>query len=221
MNWTRSLAPLMALLLIWTPYHALAADGDDVTTIDMEPGQVMLELVGQVVDLPTDPSTSNQFGYLSFIKGVEPLFNPDTPPFSETTAMFRFVTQAKTTREITNGPFHIITREGTTRIFFNRCPPCLPPSADFPNPDTPVPAILIQTSTLRQQVIVDTEERTFTVVNVNTITDTRSFTLGDTQFELGQVGQIFRTSLVGRLAPTRVTRGHFSGYAVGVATQER
>ena len=104
-------------------------------------------------------------------------------------------------------------------IFFNRCPPCLSPSADFANANSILPAILIQTSTLRQQVIVDTAEQTFTVVNVNTITNTRPFMLGSAQFELGQVGQIFRASLNGRLDPVNLTKGYFAGYAVGVATQ--
>jgi hypothetical protein len=54
-------------------------------------------------------------------------------------------------------------------------------------------------------------------VNINTITETRPFNLGGTQFQLGQVGQIFRTSLTGQLDPIRPAEGHFAGHAVGVA----
>jgi len=194
-----------------------AAGNQDITTINMEPGQVMLEFVGQMIDVPTALPRSNQFGYLSFIKGVEPIFFFPLP--NEATALFRFSVQATTTQELTNGPLRIITRKGTMSIFFNRCPLCLSPSADFANPDSPVAAILIQISTLRQQVIVDTEAQTLTEVNVNTITDTRPFMLGSTQFELGQVGQVFRASLIGRLDPVSLTKGYFAGYAVGVATQ--
>jgi len=193
-----------------------AAGNLDITTINMQSGQVMLEFVGQMIDLPTDLPRSNQFGYLSFIKGVDPIFffQPN-----EATALFRFSAQATTTQELTNGPLRIINRKGMMSIFFNPCPPCLSPSADFANPASPIPAILIQMSTLRQQMIVDTVEQSFTVTNVSTITDTRPFMLGSTQFELGQVGQIFRASLSGRLDPVSLTKSYFAGYAVGVATQ--
>ena len=69
---------------------------------------------------------------------------------------------------------------------------------------------------IRQQVVIDNDTRSFSVVNVNTITETRPFNLGGTEFQLGQVGQIFRTSLAGQLDPVRLTEGHFAGYAVGV-----
>lgn len=213
----RDIALVMALALVWTPHHVVAADEGGVTIIDMEPGQVMLEFVGQVTDLPSDPPASNQSGYLSFIKGVEPIFIPDNPPFDRAKAKFGFFTQATATREISHDRLLIIAREGTTTISFTPCPLCLSPSADFANINSPLPTLLIQTSKVRQQVIIDSEARTFTVVSVNTITETRPFELGDTEYQLGEVGQIFRTSLVGRLDPVRLTAGHFAGYAVGVA----
>ncbi len=85
------------------------------------------------------------------------------------------------------------------------------------NGDPSIPVFLIQTSTLRQQVIIDNDTRSFSVVNINTITETRPFNLSGAQFQLGEVGQIFRTSLAGQLDPVRRTEGHFAGHAVGVA----
>jgi hypothetical protein len=84
------------------------------------------------------------------------------------------------------------------------------------NGDPSIPVFLIQISTLRQQVIIDNDTRTFSVVNINTITETRPFNLGGTQFQLGEIGQIFRTSLAGQLDPVRLAEGHFAGHAVGV-----
>jgi hypothetical protein len=69
-------------------------------------------------------------------------------------------------------------------------------------------------------VIVDTVEKTFTVVNLNTITRTRVFELGGESIRIGVPGDMLRTSLLGVLRardgvppPT----GHFSGSAVGIA----
>jgi hypothetical protein len=177
-------------------------DADTAVIINMEPGQVMLEFVGQMVDVPTAVPGSNQFGFLSFIRGLKAIFMTDSPPFDGTRAKFGFSTRATTTREIANGPLVVIARERVTRISFTPCPLCLSPSVGI---------------TLRQQVIIDNDTRSFSVVNINTITETRSFDLRGTQFQLGKVGQIFRTSLTGQLDPVRQTEGHFAGHAVGVA----
>jgi hypothetical protein len=68
-------------------------------------------------------------------------------------------------------------------------------------------------------VIVDTVERTFTVVNMNAVTSTSRFELDGDQVRLGRRGDVFRTTLSGVLRirdgvppPT----GHFAGYAVAV-----
>jgi hypothetical protein len=118
---------------------------------------------------------------------------------------------------IANGPLVVIAREGVTEISFTPCPLCALPSLGVVSGDPSIPIFLIQASTLRQQVIIDSETRSLSFVNINTITETRPFNLGGKQFQLGSVGQIFRTSLTGRLDPVRLTEGHIAGYAVGVA----
>ena len=213
-----SVVAVVVLLLVSIPCRVVAVqDADTAVIINMEPGQVMLEFVGQMVEAPTTVPSSNQFGFLSFIRGLKAIFMTDGPPFDRTTAKFGFVTRARTTREIANGPLVVITREGVTRISFTPCPVCLSPSVGITNPALSIPVFLIQTSTLRQQVIIDNDTRSFTVVNINTITETRPFDLGGRQIQLGKVGQIFRTSLSGQLDPVRQTEGHFAGHAVGVA----
>jgi hypothetical protein len=212
-----SVVAVVVLGLVSIPCRVVAVQDADTAVINMEPGQVMLEFIGQMVDVPTALSSSNQFGFLSFIRGLKAIFMTDSPPFDRTTAKFGFVTRARTTREIANGPLVVITREGVTRISFTPCPWCLSPSVGIINPSLSIPVFLIQTSTLRQQVIIDNDTRSFSVVNINTITETRPFDLGGTQFQLGKVGQIFRTSLAGQLDPVRQTEGHFAGHAVGVA----
>ena len=212
-----SVVAVVVLGLASIPCRVVAVQAADTAVINMEPGQVMLEFVGQMVEAPTVVPGSNQVGFLSFIRGLKAIFMTDSPPFDRTTAKFGFVTRATTTREIANGPLVVITREGVTRISFTPCPWCLSPSVGVINPSLSIPVFLIQTSTLRQQVIIDNETRSFSVVNINTITETRPCNLGGTQFQIGQVGQIFRTSLTGQLDPVRQTEGHFAGHAVGVA----
>ena len=210
-------AAVVVLGLVSIPCRVVAVQAADTAVINMEPGQVMLEFVGQMVEGSTTVPSSNQFGFLSFIRGLKAIFMTDSPPFDRTRAKFGFSTRATTTREIANGPLVVITREGVTRISFTPCPWCLSPSVGIINPSLSIPVFLIQTSTLRQQVIIDNDTRSFTVVNINTITETRPFDLGGRQFQLGKVGQIFRTSLAGQLDPVRQTEGHFAGHAVGVA----
>ena len=213
-----SVVAVVVLGLVAIPGRVVAVQDADTAVINMEPGQVMLEFVGQMVDVPTTTLPgSNQFGFLSFIRGLKAIFMTDSPPFDRTTAKFGFVTRATTTREIANGPLVVITREGVTRISFTPCPLCLSPRVGISNDDLSIPVFLIQTSTLRQQVIIDNDTRSFSVVNINTITETWPFDLGGTQLQLGKVGQIFRTSLAGQLDPVRQTEGHFAGHAVGVA----
>jgi hypothetical protein len=184
-----SVVAVVVLGLVSIPCRVVAVqDADTAVIINMEPGQVMLEFVGQMVDVPTTAlPSSSQFGFLSFIRGLKALFMTDSPPFDRTTAKFGFSTRATTTREIANGPLVVITREGVTRISFTPCPLCLSPSVGTINPSLSIPVFLIQTSTLRQQVIIDNDTRSFTVVNINTITETRPFDLGGRQFQLGKV----------------------------------
>ena len=208
---------LSALLLGFATANppVLADDEDrDVRIIHMQEGQVVLEVIGEVINsgTPAPLGSSNQFGYVSFLKGVDAIFSGT--PANETTARITFFTEVTTTRVTSHGPFSIVLREGTTTIFLNSSP------ASFSTPDSFRSGTPIQVSTIRQQVILDTVEKTFTVVNLNTITSASPFSLDGPMLQIGKSGEVFRTSLQGvlfvRSGGTPPPTGHFAGYAVGV-----
>lgn len=215
----RALLSFAVVLVVGAiPPSRLAASAPQFVPIGIEPGHVVLDVVGQVnnfaatADAPL--GSSQQFGYVSNLEGVQNVFtDTDAANQNETTAMLTFVTNVNTARVTANGPFSIVIRAGTTTFYRNTEP------ASFSTPDSFQSGEPVLTSTIRQQVIVDTVEKTFTVVNVNTITSTRSFDLGALKVRIGRRGDLIRTSLMGVLRardgvppPT----GYFAGSGVGV-----
>ena len=185
----------------------LVAAQDDPTLIRIAEDQNALEFVGQFNNTPT---TSQQFGYVSSITGLSPIFSSTTPQ-NETTALFTFVTNATTNRVISNGPLRIVNRTGTTTIYLNNAP------SDFSNPASFSQGTPIQVSTYRQQVIANTLTNAFVTVHMNIITNAQPFTLNGITYLLGQKGKSFRTTYSGQSnAPGMAPSGWFSGYAVGV-----
>jgi hypothetical protein len=157
-----------------------------------------MEYVGQVINGTPTPASSNQFGNLQGVAGVDP------------SLQFTFYTQAVTNKAVANGPMRIVDRTGTTTIYLASTP------GDFGNPDSFRSGTPVQVSTLRQQVIVDTSIGAFTVLNINTITTSAEFMSGGNETQLGEVGQSFQTRLSGHLnAPGMSPTGWFGGYAVG------
>ena len=194
--------PRIRLKGFWLAVLALAAIGasallwaDDTGVFQ---GQILMEYVGQVINGAPAPASSNQFGNLQGVAGVDP------------SLQFTFYTQAMTVKAIANGPLRIVDRTGTTTIYLASTP------GDFSNPDTFRSGTPVQVSTLRQQVIVDTLTGPFTVVNINTITTAQQFVSSGNETQLGEVGQSFQTRLSGHLnAPGMSPTGWFGGYAVG------
>ena len=204
---TKAISPLLALAICVCPCFA-----SEPTEIPFNSGQIVLETVGQVNN---SGSNSVQFGYAARVAGISNAFSTNAAvDQNESTARFTFYTEVVNRRVTTNGPLTIIVREGTTTLYLNSSP------ATFGSPDSFRSGTPIQTSVIHQQVIVDTVEKTFTVVNSNTITSSERFWLDGTEYELGDAGQIFKTRLVGVLKvrdgsmppPT----GYFSGYSEGV-----
>jgi hypothetical protein len=160
-------------------------------------GQILMEYVGQVINGTPTPASSNQFGNLHGVAGVDP------------SLQFTFYTEATTVKAVANGPLRIVDRTGTTTIYLASTP------GDFTNPDSFRSGTPVQVSTLRQQVIVDTSTGAFTVVNINTITTATEFLSDGDESHLGKAGQSFRTVLNGHLnAPGMLPTGWFGGYAV-------
>jgi hypothetical protein len=172
-------------------------------------GDVQFELVGQVTNTP---ATSIQYGYLTFINGISgiaDIFNPG--PQNESTARFTFFNDTTTERVINNGTIRIINRVGTTTIYLNPLG-----NATFAIPATFQNGIVVQTSVLRHQVVIDTVTGAFTTTFVNTITSADRFQLGESSFILGKAGQTFRTTVSGHLnTPGALPSAYIAGYAAG------
>jgi hypothetical protein len=182
----------LAVLVLTAVFASAPLWADDVFR-----GQILMEYVGQVINGTPTPASSNQFGNLQAVSGVDP------------SLQFTFYTQAETVKAVANGPLRIIDRTGTTTIYLTSAPD------DFSNPDSFRSGSSVQVSTLQQQVIVDTSTGAFTVVNVNTITSATEFLSDGEEVQLGKVGQSFRTVLNGHLnAPGMSPTGWFGGYAV-------
>jgi hypothetical protein len=169
-------------------------------------GEVIFELIGQVAN--PSATSSIQFGYLPYVKGVETTFAPDATQ-NETTALFTFYNETTTLRVTNNGPLRIITREGTTTIYYNPTP-----SGDFSNPGSFRLGTPIQTSTLRHQVIINTVDSSFTTTFVNTVQEVTPF--GERSLQLGKRGQQFRTQVFGRVNTPAPPAGYLAGYAVAI-----
>ena len=175
-------------------------------TIPISEEQVVYELIGE---FNNSGPASQQFGYLSGIAGMDNVFS-STSTKNETTALFTFVTNATTFQVVNNGVFRIVDRTGTTTIYLNNGP------SDFTNPATFSQGTLIQVSTYRQQVILNTLTNTFVTVHTNTITDVETFTLNGIDYRLGQIGKSFRTNLSGQVnTPGAVPSGWFAGTSIG------
>jgi hypothetical protein len=181
-----AVAALCASAVVWA---------DDVSPFR---GQILMEYVGQVINGSPNPASSNQFGNLQAVAGVDP------------SLQFTFYTQAMTVKVVANGPLRIVDRTGTTTIYLASA------SGDFSNPDSFRSGTAVQVSTLRQQVIVDTLSGAFTVVNINTITAAAQFLSDGKEIQIGEVGKSFQSRLSGHLnAPGMSPTGWFGGYAVG------
>jgi len=201
---------LFAALLSWAILGLPARGSDDSVPIKFVHDELVFEFVGEVTNFAPTPSTplgsSNQYGYLTVVRGIDNVFSGSQ--HNETTAVLTFFNEVTTTETFIDGPLRIIDRDGTTTIYLNSVP------ASFSNPDSFRSGTPVQTSKLHQQAIVDTLGGTFTAVFSNTISSTSTLIIGGTTFKLGQQGDGFRATVTGQLNATPPPTGHFAGYAV-------
>jgi len=202
---------VMAAFLVAAGVTASAQD-DGAPKIQTPPGTIAAELVGQVQNIPMTP-TSYQYGYLSAINGIDSIFTTTT--HNESSALFTFYTVATTTQVINNGNLRIVDRTGTTTFYLHNTP-----SGDFSVPSTFAEGVPILTMSLKQQVILDLVENTFTTVNVNTVISAPSFTVNGSRYRLAQNRDQFRTLISGR-SNTTGTPANFviAGYVVPTGWQ--
>lgn len=206
---TKLMFTLIAMALLSGASVTAFAQGEGGPKIKTPQGDIALELVGQVLNVPMTP-TSNQYGYLSAVDGIDSVFTGT--PHNETTALFTFFTVATTMQVINNGNLRIVNRTGTTTIYLDEAP-----NGNFADPGTFADGTPILTMSLKQQVILDLVENTFTTVNVNTVTSAASFTVNGSQFRLGQPRDQFRTFISGRGNTTGTPAGFvIAGYVVPI-----
>lgn len=216
LNWI-SLAVLFSFALAIPPSalggEAGMPNGEGARRLTTPLGDIAFEVVGQVSNL--SPTVSKQYGYLSLINGLTAgqIFTTADPTLqNETSALFTFFTDAVTERVINNGRLRIVNRVGTTTIYFDDTP-----DGTFASRDSFANGIPVLTLNYRQQVILDTGEGTFTVVNLLTVVSRETFELGGERFRLGKRGDHFRQFYSG--APptgTPALGGVFAGYAVAI-----
>lgn len=201
-------------------------DNDRLHRLTTSVGGVAFEVVGQVTNFPPaspgQPATSEQYGYLSTINGLNPdqIFNTSNPALqNETTARFTFFTDAITERVISNGRLRIVNRTGTTTIYLDELS-----GGDFSNRDTFRDGIPILKMSYRQQVILDTGEAlpgvpgtgTFTVMNLLTVTDASAFAIDSERYQIGRRKDQYRQFYSGAPPTTTPPSGVFAGYAVAI-----
>ena len=179
---------------------------------------VMFELIGQVKNSPGTPPTSVQYGYLPYVRGLttEQTF-ASGPVQNETTAFFTFYNDSHNVRVVTHGRWTIVTREGTSTIYYHDVP-----HGDLttPNPDSFRDGMPIMTSSWRHQVIFEpTPSGLFFVTFSNTITSSSSVNVGGETVRLGQAGDQFRIQLFGGVDPAGLVNGKFAGNAIAAGTR--
>ena len=204
---------LLALVAVALITCGVMVAQDDPVLIPISEDRPALEFVGQfITNGPGAGVSSQQFGYLSNIRGLglNQIFTGST--HNETTAMFTFYSQAATVSAIANGVVRIVHRVGTTTIYFNPTP-----AGDFNNPSSFQQGTPILVSNYTQQSVTDLVSSTFNTAHLNDITATTPFWLSGVEYQLGQVGRSFRSHYLGHVnTPGLLPSGWFGGYAVGV-----
>jgi hypothetical protein len=170
-----------------------------------------MELIGAVFNTG---SSSAQYGYISSINGIAGIFAGS--PQNETTALLTFYNDTNTLRVINNGPLRIVNREGRMTVYIDE-----KPNGDFANPDSFRDGTPVMVATLRHQVILDTVTNQFTTVFVNTIESSPGFTIAGRHYDLGQPGQMFRTTVFGRPSTSGPGQFAIAGYTAGMDARSR
>ncbi len=228
-NFKNSIITLASLLFL-IGYTSLAAlstvQAQVLHKLSTPAGGVAFEVVGQVMNFPPaapgQPATSEQYGYLSLINGLEAsqIFNTSDPTLQkESTARFTFFTDAVTERVISNGRLRIVNRTGTTTFYFNEAP-----NGDFNNRLTFRSGTPVMRMEYRQQVILDVGETvvglpgtgTFTVMNLLKVAEAQTFEIEGERYQLGKPSDQFRQFYSGAPPAAIPPLGVFAGYAVTI-----
>lgn len=202
----RILAVLLSLLALSAVGLPQYARGD--TNRPAADNAIAAELIGQVTN-PT-PRLSTQYGYLSFLTGVDPT-TIATGDVSEQTALLTFYSDTVTQRVINNGPMRVIDRVGTLGLYLD---PAV--NGDFSRPVTFQDGDQLLGGELRHQVVIDTLTGAFTANFDVTITWTKRFSLSGTEYQLGKAGDHFAITFFGHLNQQPPPAAYIAGFARGL-----
>jgi hypothetical protein len=204
----RTLVVIAALVSVVWLATAAHTEGNPhaALRVNLTIDQTWMEFVGQVVN--PSATSSNQFGYLTYLRGVDQLFVGDV--VGAETARFTFFNETTTVSVLNHGPLRIITREGTTTIHHSEG------GSSFANPDSFRAGTPLQTSRLRHVVMINLTDNSFTTLFENVVTDVSSTEIDGRVLRLGRVGQMFRTTVLGQIIAPIPPNGWIAGFAVGV-----
>jgi hypothetical protein len=177
------------------------------------PNQISAELIGQVLNTP--PATSNQYGYVSYLHGINPtLLASAGVTLTEKSALLTFYTDTTTERVINVGSMRVIDRKGEITFYLNSTP-----AGDFTNPASFKQGKAVLRATLRHQVLLNTLTKSFTAHFDCTITGNESFALGGANYRLGKAGDPFVLTINGQLNDTAPPSAYMVGFASGLEVQ--
>jgi hypothetical protein len=154
---------------------------------------ISLEFIGQ--GLVVSPAEVYQYGYFTYVAGVEDLFGG--APENESTAFFTFFNELSTSRVTDNGPVRVVDRQGSATIYLNPAA-----GASYTDPDSFQAGTPILTADLRHQAILDTANGNTLVVHFDlTIVSAAPFTTAAGEHRLGKPGQKLSWTAFGRPNP--------------------
>lgn len=211
MRGTRWLVGLFVLVAI---IGAVAGVRGSVAARDNNaPNTITAELIGQVLN--PSPTVGAQYGYVSFLKGVETsaITAPGTT-LSEQSALLTFYSHTNTDRVINNGPMRMIDRSGEVTFYVNSTP-----AGNFGQPETLRQGTAVMVAALRHQVIVNTATGTFTAHFDCTVARSDPFDLGGARYRLGKPGEHFEITVQGHLNTPAPPSGYMAGFVTGLELQ--
>jgi hypothetical protein len=177
------------------------------------PNTISAELIGQVLN--PSPSLSAQYGYVSFLHGVDAsAITAGGGALSEQTAMLTFYNHTTVDRVINNGPMRTIDRSGEATFYFNPAP-----AGNFAQPESLRQGAIAMTATLRHQVVVDTLTGAFTAHFDCVVAESEPVSIGGARYRLGKPGDRFEITFQGHLNTPAPPSGYMAGYITGLELQ--
>lgn len=174
------------------------------------PNKISAEVIGQVTN--ASPEVSAQYGYISYLEGFDTavLFN-SVDTLNEQTALLTFYNDTVTERVTNNGPIRVVDRSGEATFYLN-----MTPTGDFANPETFGEGVEVMKASLRHQVVINTVTGAFTAHFDCTVASNEPFTINDTSYRLGKLGQPFEVNFSGHLNEQAPPSGFIAGYITGL-----